>query len=125
MKSLKSLLTTVASILVLQRTATVTGSTVDMANFASNKVVFMPGVLTDGVHTPKLTESDAAASGFTDVAAADQDGTLAVLASDVPQSVGYIGTKRYLRLVITTTGSPATGLNAGAHVEQGNSRVTP
>ena len=125
MKSLRALLTTALSILTLQRTATVTGATVDMANFASNKAVFVPGVLTDGVHTPSVTESDAAASGFTAVAAADLDGALAVLASNVPQSVGYIGSKRYLRLVITTTGGPATGLNAGAHVEQGNSRKVP
>ena len=123
MKSLKALLSAVATILPAAHTSDVTGATVDLANFASNKVNLNVGTITDGTHTPKLQES-VDDSTWTDVAAADQDGTLAALVSDTAQSVGYIGTKRYIRVFVTVATATTGGVYA-AEVERGNSRVTP
>lgn len=102
---------------------TANGTGIDMAGYEGVEVVFMVGTVTDGTHTPKIQESDDN-STYTDVAAADQIGTLAVLASNVHQTCGYIGTKRYIRPVITTTGA-TTGAIAGAGVVRGLGRHNP
>ena len=107
------------------RTSTVTGSAVDLANYSGNSIVINVGTITDGTHTPKLQESDASGSGYTDIAAADQVGTLAALASSTFQKVSYIGGKRYIRLVVTVTGSPATGGYYDATACLRGSRVQP
>lgn len=91
------------------KTTTTNGTGVDLANANANMFVFLPGAITDGTHTPKLQESDSSGSGYTDVAAADQVGTLAALSANTVQQVSYIGSKRYVRAVVTVTGSPATG----------------
>jgi len=124
MKSIKETVSTLRGIIAAAYTASVNGPAIDLANFASNKVTFAPGTITDGTHTPKLQESDASGSGYTDVAAADMDGTLAALASNTLQSVAYIGTKRYIRCVVTVA-SATTGGVYSATVDLGNSRKTP
>jgi hypothetical protein len=91
------------------KTTTTTGTGIDLANALENLVTFHPGAITDGTHTPKLQESDALGSGYSDVAAADQVGTLSALAASTIQQVSYIGSKRYIRAVVTVTGSPSTG----------------
>jgi hypothetical protein len=105
-------------------TATVNGSGVDLRGYDSAMVVIDPGTITDGTHTPKLQESDDD-SAYTDVAAGDQEGTLAVLASNAIQRAGYKGSKRYIRAVVTVTGSPATGGVYGASVVRGTPHVAP
>lgn len=95
------------------------GTGVDLANRQWAVIMFQVGTVTDGTHTPKVQESDDN-STYTDVAAADQIGTLAALASNTPQIVQYKGGKRYIRPVITTTGA-TTGAVAGAAVMRGPS----
>jgi len=97
------------SIAPAARTATVNGSGVDLRGYDAAMLVFHPGTITDGTHTPKLQESDDD-STYTDVATADQDGTLADLASNVIQRVGYKGAKRYLRGVVTVSGATSGGV---------------
>jgi hypothetical protein len=80
-----------------------------MADVNANLFVFLPGAITDGTHTPKLQESDVSGSGFTDVVAADQIGTLAALAANTVQQVSYIGAKRYVRVVVTVSGATTGG----------------
>lgn len=123
MRNLKDLLSPVASLRPAARTATATGSGVDLQGYEGAVVVFTAGVLTDGTHTPKLQESHDN-STFTDVAAGDQIGTLANLASNTDQVVGYIGSKRYLRAVITVSGA-TTGMVNGAYVLRGFARHQP
>jgi hypothetical protein len=94
------------------------GTGVDLAACEAATVVFQVGTVSDGTHTPKIQESNDNAS-FSDVAAGDQVGTLAVLASNVPQAVGYRGAMRYIRPVITSAGT-TTGAIAGAHVIRGH-----
>lgn len=115
MKAIKDLFTIFASLRPAARTATASGSTVDLANQLSNMVVFEVGTITDGTHTPTVEESDASGSGFTTVAAADLVGTLAALATNTDQKVGYIGKKRYVRAVVTVAGATTGGVY-GAHV---------
>jgi hypothetical protein len=102
-------------------TATSNGAGVDLAGANAAEVEFSVGTITDGVHTPKLQESDDNAT-WDDVAAGDQLGALAALATGVHQRVGYVGTKRYLRAVVTVAGGPATGGVYGATVTRGHLR---
>ena len=93
------------------------GTGVDTAKRQWVDVKFDMGALTDGTHTPKIQESDDN-SAFNDVAAGDQIGTLAVLATNVAQSARYKGGKRYVRPVITSSGT-TTGAIIGATVVLG------
>lgn len=97
------------------RTATANGTGVDTANAGQVTFHFIVGTITDGTHAPKLQESDDN-SAFTDVAAADQVGTLANLASNTNQKVGYIGGKRYVRAVSTVSGATTGGVYAAIAV---------
>ncbi|MEM9710601.1 MAG: hypothetical protein AAGA17_00175 [Actinomycetota bacterium] len=99
------------------------GTGVDLVDFGSAAVVFVPGTITDGTHTPKVQES-ADNSAWSDVAAGDLDGTLVDLADDTAQKVGYLGTARYIRTVVTGAGSTTGGVY-GAHVVKGSPRVAP
>jgi hypothetical protein len=120
---LKNRLDAVQSIAPAAQTSTINGTGVDLANFAGAMVVFHPGAITDGTHTPKVQESDDN-STFTDVAAADQEGTLAALAANTIQRVGYKGTKRYIRAVSTVSGATTGGVY-GAVVVRGGERKQP
>lgn len=113
----------IASLGPAARTATVNGTGVDLATFEGAGVLIVSGTVTDGVHTPSLQESTDNTT-FTNVAAGDMDGTFAVLASGVNQKVGYVGAKRYLRVVMTITGA-TTGAVSTALIVRGGSHVTP
>lgn len=87
-------------------TATTTGAAVDTAGYRSACAVIHSGVHTDGTFTPTLEESDASGSDYTTVAAGDLSGSFATVTSSTDQSiqkVGYLGSKRYLRVVMTET----------------------
>lgn len=101
-------------------TTTQTGSEIDLAGYSSAVVVFQPGTKTDGTHTPSLTECDTSGGSFTAVSAGNLSAALTALASNTAQTVGYLGTKRFIKAVVTVTGSPATGCVFGATVVRGN-----
>jgi hypothetical protein len=98
----------------LVRTASANGVTVDMLGAKSALFVFNVGaVVAAGNQTPKLQHGDLQdGSDAVDVAATDQNGSLGVLVQDTPQRVSYIGSKRYVRPVITHNSgtSVATGV---------------
>ncbi len=123
MKSFKQEADVSQSIKPAAYTATVTGSSVDAANYDEAMVVIDPGTITDGTHTPKLQES-ADNSTFTDVAAADLDGAFAAIATATVQKVGYIGRLRYLR-VVSTVASATTGGVYSATLVLGGLRKRP
>lgn len=86
-------------------TATTTGTTVDLAGYRAACVVLHVGVVTDGTFTPTMEESDND-SDWSTVAAGDLSGTFATVTSttdDLIQEVGYLGSKRYIRLLMTET----------------------
>ena len=89
-------------------TSSPTCTSSDLQGFGGALVVINPGVITDGTHTPKLQESDDDSS-YSDVAAADLVGSFAAIASSTAQKVGYVGIKRYVKLVITVSGTTSGG----------------
>lgn len=87
------------------RTATATGSAVDLAGFDAAAVVVSVGAVTDGSFSIEVQESDASGSGYTAVANADLDGTEpATLTANTVTVLGYHGIKRYIRAVATDAG---------------------
>lgn len=115
MKALRGIFATIiAGLVPAARTSTANGTGIDLLGVQSNLIVFTVGAITDGTHTPKLQESSDNSS-WSDVAAADQVGTLAALTANTNQQVSYIGKLRYVRPVVTVTGSPSTGGVYGAH----------
>ncbi|MEZ5101171.1 MAG: hypothetical protein R3C15_15495 [Thermoleophilia bacterium] len=108
----------VQSLAAAARTATANGSSADLATYESAAVILNVGTITDGTHTPKLQESDDN-SAWSDVAAADLQGAFAALASTTQQEVGYIGRKRYVRVVVTVAGATTGGVY-GATIVRGH-----
>lgn len=106
------------------RTSTANGTGVDLSGYGSAMVLWNVGTITDGTHTPTLQESDDN-STWANVAAADLSGSHAALTSSTLQEIGYIGRARYIRAVITITGSPSTGGAYSASIIRGRARTLP
>lgn len=103
-RDLKSDVDVVTSLAPAARTVAAVGKGADLRGFESAVVAFVVGTVTDGTHTPSLEESDDD-STYTAVAAADLLGTLANLASNTVQRVGYRGGKRYVRAKVAVSGA--------------------
>ena len=99
-----------------------TGAGVDLRGFASSMAVIQSGALTDGTHTPKLQESDDN-SVYSDVSAADLEGALANISANTIQRTGYKGSKRYVRVFVTSSG--ATGAIYSASIVRGLPSAAP
>jgi hypothetical protein len=123
MQDIKNTLDFVQSLAPAARIATANGTGVDTVNYNASAVIFEAGVVTDGTHTPTVTESDDNVT-FTAVAAGDLIGTLANMASNTVQKVGYMGRKRYIRANYTVAGA-TTGAVTSALVIGGNARRQP
>lgn len=120
--------TPVASLAISARTASADGTAVDLQGYQAATVLVLPGTITNGNHAVKLQESDTTTPGdFTDVVGADLTGGSfpANLTSNTAVKIAYIGTKRYIRAVVTVTGSPATGGIYGVFVQRGYGEITP
>jgi major membrane immunogen (membrane-anchored lipoprotein) len=123
MKDLQSKIGVVISIIAAAITATANGAGIDLQGFNSCAFLFSAGAITDGTHTPKLQESDDN-SAWTDVAAADQVGTLAAITSNSQQKVGYKGNKRYVRAVVTVAGATTGGIYSAIAL-RGDADISP
>lgn len=112
------------------RTATANGTGVDR-NVGSNMhrtamVVVSTGAITDGTHTIEVQDSDDN-SAFAAVADAFLQGAEpAVVAADDNKLffIGYIGSRRYLRVVTTVAGATTGGIY-GADILLGEPRRGP
>ncbi len=115
------------------RSVTVTGTGVDRnvagtvnpsgLGFQSALVVVFTGTMTDGTATIEVQDSDDNIT-FTAVAAAYLQGTSPVIAStddDKVFGIGYLGGKRYIRVVGTAAGTTTGGVY-GALVVLGDPR---
>jgi len=109
------------SLTIAARTAnaTVNGTGVDMQGtgnfFRTAMLLVVAGGVTDGTHTVTLQESDDNTT-FTAVAAGDLQGSLTAVSSanaNTVQRQSYIGSKRYLRASVTTTGATSGGTYGG------------
>ncbi len=114
----------IASINPVTITVTTTGTGIDLRGYDSAAALVGAGVVPDGTITPKIQESDDD-STYTDVAAADQLGTLAAItaaADENVQRVRYKGSKRYIRVVLTEDVATA-GAPVAAYVERGHPHI--
>lgn len=107
------------------------GADTNLAGYDACMVIVHGGVVTDGTHTPKLQEADddgnGAAGTYADVAAADLVGSFTALTSSndpLIQKVGYKGTKKWVRVVLTTAGSTTGGV-IGALIVRGEAGKSP
>ncbi|TIN83106.1 hypothetical protein [Mesorhizobium sp.] len=109
------------------RNASANGTGVDVNGFSGAVFVIAVGAWTDGTHTFDMQESDDN-STFTSVAAGQLQGTEPVVSSAGTASkvykVGYLGTKRYVRVAVTVAGA-TTGAVYGAVVMLGHAATKP
>lgn len=106
--------------------ATTTSNPIDLRGFESAAIVVNTGAIAGaGDFTAKLQESDTTTGGdFTDVAPGDLIGAFPVsLGENATAKVGYVGHKRYARVVLTKNGG--TSIAAGAVVVKGNAFERP
>ena len=113
MRDLKNNLQTVTSLAPVARNASANGAGVDLQGFDAAMISFVVGAITDGTHVPSIEESSDN-SAFTAVAAIDLIGTLGNLAASTNQSIGYRGSRRYIRAVSTVSGATTGGIYAAA-----------
>ncbi|MDX0897439.1 hypothetical protein GOD90_10595 [Sinorhizobium medicae] len=114
----------VSSIVPAVQTATATGTGVDGRGFQSVTYVVNTGAIAGaGNFTPKMQESDDN-SAWSDVAAADLLGSFpSALAASTAIRVGYKGSKRYTRAVLTL--NSGTSIAAGAVAILGHPELAP
>lgn len=115
MRDLKSNVDAVISLSPAARNATANGTGADLQGYEGALALVQFGTWTDGTHTPSLQESDDN-SAFTNVAAADMLGSFTAVSSaggsNTVQRVGYIGSKRYVRGVMTVSGATTGALSS-------------
>jgi hypothetical protein len=109
------------------RTATTNGTGADLAGYRSAVALVHYATVTDGTWTATLEESDDN-SAFTAVAAADQSGTFTARTSandETVEEVSYLGSKRYVRVVVTETVASTTGALFAAFIVRGDPIKAP
>lgn len=126
MRDLKSNIDIVQSLAPAARTAAGTGAAVDLQGYEGAVVEIAFGAWTDGTWTPSLTES-ADGTTYSAVGTADLQGTFSAVSGTAGQNsvqrVGYIGANRYLKPVISGTGT--TGILSSANVIRGHAHRNP
>lgn len=123
-KSLRDVLVPFRSINIAAKTdGTATGTTADLStasDFNGALVVFQVGTKTDGTHLCTVEESDDDSSWATTT---NLNGSIpANVTSNTDIAVAYLGSKRYIRAKVVTSGS-TTGAVIGASVIKANPRV--
>lgn len=106
--------------------ATDTSDPIDLLGFESAAVIINTGaIVSSGNFTAKVQESDTTTAGdFADVDADHLVGSFpASLAADSVVKVGYIGTKRYVRTVLTK--NSGTSIAAGVVIVKGHPNESP
>lgn len=125
-KDLYSHISPAVSLVPAARTASANGTGVDLQGFESAMVVIETGTVTDGTHTIDIQESDDNTT-FTSVANADLQGTEPVINNTQGSKVfkvGYIGSKRYIRVAVTVSGATTGGVY-GASIVRSHARHQP
>ena len=111
-----------ASVALGVTAATANGTAVDLMGYQGALCTVEIVAWTDGTHVFTLEDSDDN-STFAD-AAARVDGTLPTITSAATNGKAYAytynGTKRYLRWMVTVSGSPSTGCNYAAQIWPAN-----
>jgi hypothetical protein len=120
MKDLYSNVGIDAAVVPATLTATNTSAAIDLQGFESAMVIIQTGAIGGaGNFTPKLTECATSGGTYTDVADADLNGIFpAVLAASSIYRVGYRGSKRFIKTVLTL--NSGTNILAGAMIVKGD-----
>lgn len=112
-------------------TGAVNGTGVDLQGFGGATVLVDTGTITgtSPTITPKIQESDDN-STFTDVAAADLLGgalpaTIGTAEDDTLYKRGYLGTKRYLRGIVSAVGGTSPSLPMAISVVRSHAHRSP
>jgi hypothetical protein len=109
---------------------TSTGAAVDLRGYDGAMVTVAFGAYTDGTHTPSVQHSIDGTTYTPCVFGTDLDGATNLTAvnnvsgANTLQQIGYIGSLRYLQVVMTTTGA-TTGAVSTASVIAGYPRNAP
>ena len=110
-------------------TATAT-AIIDMQGKSALEIVFASGTITDGAYAFSIEEgdesdlSDAAAVDAGDLLGATGDMDFAATDDDTVKSIGYIGSKRFVRATLTSTGTTSGGLFSAVAVASPQIRGT-
>lgn len=96
------------------RTTSVNGVTIDRAednNFFQDLLfAITTGAITDGTHTVTIEDSDDASSWATTTSLQGSPPAIGSSNDDVQYAIGYTGTKRYARVVVTAAGTTTGGI---------------
>ncbi|MDM8167159.1 hypothetical protein [Roseovarius sp.] len=105
--------------------ATNTADPIDLIGFNAATVVINTGaIVSSGDFTAKLQESEDGSTGWADVAAAHLSGSFpASLEANATVKVGYIGYRRYVRMVLTK--NSGTSIAAGVTIVKGHPADAP
>lgn len=109
---------------------TATGTTVDLRGFDGAVIVVSFGAYTDGTHTPSVLQSVDGVTFTACTYGTDLDASTNLSAvnssagANTVQQIGYIGSQRYLQVVMTTTGA-TSGAASAASVIAGYPRNAP
>jgi len=115
-KDLHHRINTFLSLAPIKCTTTTNGTVIDTKGYESVEILYVIGQSGDTLGssvkiTPSLQDSDASDSGFTDTT--EIIGELTVIDSadkdEVIQRIGYKGRKRYLKPILTFTGTHTNG----------------
>jgi len=125
MKDIYSGLGIVAAVVPATLTATNTSAAIDLQGFDGAMVIIQTGAIGgSGNFTPKLTECATSVGTYTDVAAADLNGSFTdPLAASSVYKIGYRGNKRYIKTVLTL--NSGTSIVAGVVVVKGAPAIAP
>jgi hypothetical protein len=126
MRSIKQNVDVAQSLTPAVRTASANGVAVDLLGYGSAMAIVNVGaIVASGDQTAKLQAGDQSdGSDAADVTGADLDGAFTTpLAANSVQRVGYLGNKRYLRVVITH--NSGTSVATGAVIARGNPKTSP
>ena len=116
------------------RTVTATGATIDTGRDGYARMAVLDlGLFVDGVHTFTFEDSpdDTVFTPLPVIELDDQEGKLtgntvvvdAVEDDNTLVKIGLLSVERFVRIVQTITGGPATGLVSGASIVTGNLRA--
>ena len=115
------------NIAAISTNTTTVGEEIDTQGYESVTFEIITGARTDGTVTPLIQETDTSGSysGSVDddnLVGLEADAAISVLHSR--SRIGYIGTKRYVKLSLVST-SVTTGLTAGASVILSDAKHLP
>lgn len=113
---------------VIGSNTTTVGNIIDMQGFDSIMWEMFIGALTDGSYLPLIEDGEDA--GLSDAAPVVDDQLLGtevdatIAAANAISKIGYVGSKRYVRLSMVSTGV-TTGATVGATALQGHAHISP